>query len=45
MTASTAAYEGEDVWKLSGGVDTDGDPLAVVASVDPSDVVIITVVG
>ena len=45
MTATTAIGEGSDVWRLSGGHDGDGDPLTVVASIDPTDVLVITVTG
>jgi len=45
MTATVARHERDDVWKLSGGVDQAGDALVVVAEVDPSDVLVITVTG
>lgn len=44
-TATDARHERDDVWKLSGGVDRVGDALVVVAEVDPSDVLVITVIG
>ena len=45
ITATVAAYQGEDVWRLSGGVDTAGDVLVVVASVDIVEVFVVTVFG
>lgn len=45
ITAIVATYQGNDVWKLSGGVDTAGDALVVVASVDIVEVLVVTVFG
>ncbi len=44
-TATTATYQGSDVWRLSGGVDLEGDVLVVIASVDATDVRVVTVTG
>jgi hypothetical protein len=45
LSATLATHQREDVWKLSGGVDLDGDVLVVIAEVDRTDVVVITVTG
>lgn len=45
LTATSADYQGNDVWKLGGGVDLEGDLLVVIASVDLVDVLVITVTG
>lgn len=45
MTATVATHQRDDVWKLSGGVDVEGDVLVVIAGINPGDVVVITVTG
>ncbi len=45
LSATLATHQRDDVWKLSGGTDLDGDVLVVIAEIDRTDVVVITVTG
>lgn len=45
VTATVATHQRGDVWRLSGGVDGDGDVLVIIAGVDPDEVSVITVTG
>lgn len=45
LTATGAVWQRDDVWKVTGGVDLDGDSLGIIAAIDPGDVWVITVTG